>query len=463
MPTSRVRLCLLANLWSAMSAALTAQVQWQPAIAAPQPHALGSPGLCWDGGTQAVLLFGGDSSSIGVETGMWSWNGSRWTELQPAIRPAARTMCGMVWDSGRQRVVLFGGYGAGNLDDTWEWDGTAWQQRFPNHAPSPRGGMYMAYDSVRARTVLFGGGLGGVMMPTFDDTWEWDGVDWTRRFPAHAPLAARSGNLVFDSQRNRCVLFGGLSTGYVKQNDTWEWDGVDWTQRFPAHVPIARYAAGMAFDSARARTVLFGGGADVGPLQDTWEFDGQDWSLQSPTCKPSNRDYVSLAFDPLRASVVMRGSRIADTWQYGAGSCTLASYAAFGFGTGCAGSTGMPFLATFYGQRPILGTTFNLSLFNLPPDHSTLMAFGLSNSSWLGTALPLALGSIGAPGCNLLVSLDATYPLFNWAGQTIWSLPIPNQPALAGMAFYNQAAVIDHSNALGLVFTNGGGGVVGNY
>jgi hypothetical protein len=96
-------------------------------------------------------------------------------------------------------------------------------------------------------------------------------------------------------------------------------------------------------------------------------------------------------------------------------------------------------------------------LFNLPPDHSTLMALGLSNTNWLGTALPFALGPIGAPGCNLLVSLDATYPLFNWAGQATWSLPIPNQPSLAGMAFYNQAAAIDHGNALGLVFSNGGG------
>jgi hypothetical protein len=104
-----------------LSAALAAQAQWQPANASPQPHAIASPGLCWDGTRQAVLLFGGDSSSIGVEDGMWSWDGAAWTELQPAIRPSARTMCGMVWDSARQRVVLFGGYGPNspyNLGET---------------------------------------------------------------------------------------------------------------------------------------------------------------------------------------------------------------------------------------------------------------------------------------------------------------------------------------------------------
>ncbi len=459
---SLARFCLLTTLLPTLSATLAAQAQWQPANASPQPHALGSPGLAWDGTRQAVLLFGGDSSSIGVEDGLWSWDGTGWTELQPATRPSARTACNMVWDSARQRVVMFGGYGPTspfNLGDTWEWDGTTWQQRFPSHAPSPRGFVYMAYDSVRARTVLFGGGLGGIGAPTFNDTWEWDGTDWTQRFPVSAPIAARSGNMVFDSQRSRCVLFGGLSTAYVKQNATWEWNGVDWTQRFPAHVPIARYAVGMAYDSARGRTVMFGGGADSGPLNDTWEFDGQDWSQVSPNGVPSPRDYVNLVFDPLRRQILLRGARIADTWLFRASPNTFANYAAFG--TGCAGWAGMPWL-TAGTQRPMLGSTFQVSMFNLPPDHSTLIAWSLSSTNWLGISLPVALDLVGAPGCALRVSPDATYPVFNWAGYATWSLPIPNQPSLAGMTFYNQAVAVEHINALGLVFTNAGAGVIGN-
>ncbi len=459
MPTPLVRFCLLTTLLPTLPAALTAQAQWQPAIASTQPHAVASPGLCWDGTRQAVLLFGGDSSSIGVEDGLWSWDGTGWTELQPATRPSARTMCGMVWDSVRQRVVLFGGYGPSNLGDTWEWDGTTWQQRFPSHAPSPRGAVYMAYDSARARTVLFGGGLGGVGMPTFNDTWEWDGTDWTQRFPATSPIAARSGNMVFDSARSRCVLFGGLTTAYVKLNATYEWDGFDWTPLLPVHRPTARYAVGMAFDAARGRTVVFGGGADVGALNDTWEFDGQDWSQVSPNGVPSPRDYVNLAFDPLRRQILLRGARIADTWQFRASPNTFANYAAFG--TGCAGWAGMPWL-TAGAQRPILGSTFQVSMFNLPPDHSTLIALSLSSTNWFGISLPVALDPIGAPGCALRISPDATYPVFNWAGYATWSLPIPNQPSLAGMTFYNQAVSVDHSNALGLVFTNAGAGFVGN-
>ena len=45
--------------------------------------------------------------------------------------------------------------------------------------------------------------------------------------------------MLFDSGRNRTVLFGGLSAaGYL--NDTWEYNGANWTQRSPAVSPPAR-------------------------------------------------------------------------------------------------------------------------------------------------------------------------------------------------------------------------------
>ncbi len=336
---------------AALLGLLPAQGQWFAMPAGPQPAAVGSPALAFDAARQVVVLFGGDSTA-GLHDATWTWDGATWQQWQPALHPSARTMAGMAYDAARQRVVLFGGFGeaggvALNKNDTWEWDGANWTERFPAHAPSPRGAVGIAYDSLRQRVVLFGGGLGGVMMPTYDDTWEWDGVEWTQRFPAHAPMAARSLDLAYDSERGVAVLFGGLTTAYQKLNATWEWNGNDWTQRFPAHVPTPRYAAGMAFDSARGRTVLFGGGLDAGPAADTWEFDGQDWLLQTPLGTPSPRDYVALAFDAARARIVMRGGRVADTWQY-AGPPVPAAFTAFG--AGCAGWAGVPWI-TANGNR----------------------------------------------------------------------------------------------------------------
>jgi hypothetical protein len=302
--------------------------------------------------------------------------------------------------------------------------------------------------------------LGGFMMPTFSDTWEWDGVDWSQRAPSQSPPSSRSGAMVFDSQRGVCVLFGGLTASYQKVGSTWEWNGVAWTQRFPGNAPSPRFAHGMAYDSVRQRTVLFGGGADAGELADTWEYDGVQWSLQAPSASPSGRAYHNLAYDPIRARIVLRGSRRAETWEYQAAAGALATYAPFG--SGCAGWAGTPWL-TANGNRPVLGQPFALSLYNLPPDHSTLVCFGLSNSNWSGVPLPASLAAVGAPGCTLLVSPDWLGPVFNWAGYATWTLTIPAAPALAGATFFQQAAAIDHSNALGLVFTNGGAGVVGDH
>jgi hypothetical protein len=64
----------------------------------------------------------------------------------------------------------------------------------------------MAYDAARGRVVLFGGRLGETFL---SDTWEWDGNDWTPRFPVASPPAREGHALVYDELRDRVVMFGG--------------------------------------------------------------------------------------------------------------------------------------------------------------------------------------------------------------------------------------------------------------
>jgi hypothetical protein len=79
----------------------------------------------------------------------------------------------MAYDSDRHVVVLFGGqigfnFGQGVLGDTWEYDGGSWTQ-VPITGPAPRTFVKMVYDSARQRMVLFGGYNGTT---TVNDTWE---------------------------------------------------------------------------------------------------------------------------------------------------------------------------------------------------------------------------------------------------------------------------------------------------
>ena len=60
-----------------------------------------------------------------------------------------------------------------------------WVQMTPANSPSDRSQHAMAYDSVIQKVVLFGGRDGS----TLNDTWKYDGVDWTQVATANSPGA----------------------------------------------------------------------------------------------------------------------------------------------------------------------------------------------------------------------------------------------------------------------------------
>jgi len=77
--------------------------------------------------------------------------------------------------------------------------------------------------------------------------------------------------MAYDSARGVTVLFGGDDE--YRQDDTWEWDGTDWTVRATTNKPAIRYLHAMAYDSSRGVTVLFGGNGNFNVLlNDTWEY-----------------------------------------------------------------------------------------------------------------------------------------------------------------------------------------------
>src|SRR5262249_49488496 len=89
-----------------------------------------------------------------------------------------------------------------------------WIQRSPSANPPQRSFHDMAYDSVRHKLSLFGGsgvpdGMGALVC-CYDDTWNWDGVNWTQDSAAAPHPSARAAHgMTFDSARSQVVLFGG--------------------------------------------------------------------------------------------------------------------------------------------------------------------------------------------------------------------------------------------------------------
>ncbi|MEQ1749467.1 MAG: kelch repeat-containing protein [Prosthecobacter sp.] len=216
----------------------------------------------------------------------------------------------MAYDAARQQTVLFSGGGGGYTNDTWVWDGVNWTQKTPATIPPGRRDAAMAYDSIRQKVVMFGGYNGSYL----NDTWEWDGVNWTQITPASSPSLRDNHAMVYDEARQRVLMFGGYSGGY--KNDTWEWDGTNWTQKSPATSPSQRDQHAMAYDAARQKVILFGG---VNGANETWEWNGTNWAQLSPASVPAQNYNHAMAYDAVRQRIVMFGGSYNQTnitWEW---------------------------------------------------------------------------------------------------------------------------------------------------
>lgn len=182
------------------------------------------------------------------------------------------------------------------------------------NGPSPRQLAASAYDSDRHVTVLFGGEIDAISgSPLAADTWEFDGTNWTQRFPTVSPPARDMAQMVYDSKRHRCVLFGGqtyTNSQFYIALDTWEWNGTNWAQINTSNAPAWVYADQFSscYDSVRGQTLIFGGIDNTGRLHELWAYDGTNWThLLQPG--PIAGGATLMAFDSWRNVAVLLGAR----------------------------------------------------------------------------------------------------------------------------------------------------------
>lgn len=177
-----------------------------------------------------------------------------------------------------------GGETSANAPTTGSASKCSWQRQQTTGSPGPRQEHSMVYDSDNDRVILFGGLANDVDL---QDLWIFDGKDWTEAGKSGPPPPRRSHAAAYDEARRVMVVFGGAAsvdgqltpTGdtylYDPESDTWE-------LRSPPSSPSPRYAAAMRYYAGDV--VLFGG--NVAGLNKTsaeqWSWDGLNWS-QSPS------------------------------------------------------------------------------------------------------------------------------------------------------------------------------------
>jgi hypothetical protein len=468
-PSSETRLCTLVLrlvLVGSCGSWLAGQAVWIQRNPANTPPPRLEHGLAHDASRGATVLFGGFRLTTlpgQLFDDTWAWNGTDWKVLKPTRRPAARRGHTMAYDAARQRIVLFGGDSGsvGQFSDTWEWDGTNWTDRKPKHSPVARSFASMAYDPIRRRIVLFGGTTGFLVM--LSDTWEWDGTDWQQVSASPTPTGRTGAAMAYDVAGKRMILYGGhTALGGTYLGDTWAYDGRRWTRLNPASAPGPRNYTAAAYDTLRDRLVVFGGADARQLLNETWEWTGNTWTRRETGVSPQARAGARAVFDAKRDRVLLFGGSgqkpnrellfFNDTWELS--TTTPASFGVFG--AGCKGSAGTPTLTQISPKRPWLGETLQLRLTALPGGPAALN-WGFSRTSWGSVPLPLDLTRYGMPGCQLLVSPDTSgIPLRVTNNEALWAVKIPAVPILSGLSFYLQGYASDpRANAWGVVVSNG--------
>jgi hypothetical protein len=412
-----------------------------------------------------------------------------WTNLSVqgnANAPSNRFRMAMAYEPTLNRLVVFGGSPSPGvpLSDCFAFDLTTntWNA-IPNPTPGVTGptarwDATMQFDAATGHVILFGGQTVNTPATRVNDTWILAGNAWAQLNPATSPSARGLHAMTSRSAPyNDIVLIGGQDAAAVL-NDTWRWDGagVTWVQITPINntVPVTWVSGqGATYDSVRKVVTILGGpGTGIAPSNSTagngWvsEYDcvANEWRAYGNNTTNQNTSdpvwgqvqRVCTAF--LNGKMYFWGGQNVPT----IGDSTLAYVkeyqanpvaSAGTYGLGCAGPGGP--LSCVATELPWTGRTFSATSSNLGPLSLALELWGFSQA-----ALPLnSIFPISPVGCTLLDSAEIIGgPVAPTAGSVTTSLPIPNNPALAGVQFYLQLAEMEFDlsfNWVGLYTSNG--------
>ncbi|MEO0593920.1 MAG: hypothetical protein AAFZ38_10095 [Myxococcota bacterium] len=302
----------------------------------PRPSGRFGASLVYDEAEQRVLLFGGARGGSYLDD-VWSWSGDGWTRIGLGVDEVAYQSSAVGFEPSTQEVVAFGGGGPPSRDDCIAnefltppfsesacgslraFDGTVWTDRTAEFSDVPfvRTEPGIGFVESIGELVLFGGQAAGCLSETPDaddteacpDSWRFDGVGW-RRIVGRQPSSRVAPGVVYDTARQRLVVFGGLSdvpsatclADGLGCRDTWTYDSDNGWQDITSaplnesNTPRGRYDSVLVYDVGRDETVLFGGVHEFGQCpggevfcDDTWVLSDRTWSRRFPAMRPRAR------------------------------------------------------------------------------------------------------------------------------------------------------------------------------
>ncbi len=426
-------------------------------VTGPMPPGAYGNRMAYNEHSQAMVLFGGLPTTAAWPPPVplaqtWTYANGAWAQQAPVHAPPARSHHGMCYDPYLHAVVVFGGLDSNGspMNDVWWYDGVDWQTIYYSNAPAAR-----AYPSLCSDggLVLFGGW--SPVQGYFGDMWTWSSLSGWYPFGSLGPSPRRGAAMT----RIRVtlpppaytgfgfLLHGGRSATVSNLDDTWIYASTPgWQQVQNAGGP-PREEAGIGYDDVTRQAFLVAGhhaATTTGFANDIWRFDGERWHELPTAHRPPEVIGPAVAMDPTRQRLVLFGggtgvmlSQVSNEhWEFAPLPLNTT------FGSSCS-----PFPITGYISAGLCARgetwTGTAAISNYNNMTFAVFAIGFSDTSWNGTPLPLPLGALGLPNCDLLVEpfLLLAEPLQGgiFASSATYHLPIPDVPSAYGMDLYVQA------------------------
>lgn len=272
-----------------------------------------------------------DTAIDDIRIGFATRDITTWTQLIPGgTLPGVRAGHSVICDEHSQRMLAFGGAGGPYQNNAWELPlsgGLTWTPIQASGTPPSAWSEHAAvYDSVRDRMIVFGGTDDEGVAHNEAWTFSLSGrATWLPLAPAGTPPSPRhQHSAIYDPVRDRMLVFGGRD-GATRYNDVWALSllgSPSWSQLSPSGTaPGGRHRHTAVYDPVRDRMVVFGG-ADGSYRNDVWALSLTDlsWTPLRPVgALPPARDGHTAVYDPVHDQMVVYGgydggAALGDSW-----------------------------------------------------------------------------------------------------------------------------------------------------
>jgi len=198
--------------------------QWYDFSSAdPQPGDRRFSSMVYDENLRKTILFGGFDEFNYLQD-VWTWDGAKWTEIEIRAKdaPPPRGLPAMFYDPATKKTMIYGGIGRPTIEDAvkryedmWSFDGTKWTEVKPSNTPGPLYGPQTGWDPASGRIVMFGGKNGLELY--VNAQWEWNGSNWSLVTADNAPSPRMNGRMAIDPVTGKLMLYGGYAGYYFSQ------------------------------------------------------------------------------------------------------------------------------------------------------------------------------------------------------------------------------------------------------